>query len=218
MRTRREAPDARHFTDEDVLPAGADDRRDPALRRRLSPAALRTFFTVANAWQLSVREQRALLGGARTWRGGTASILAVAAVLSVSVKAWSSSGAAHLVAPKIRAHFARHLTEAQAKRDAPDVSLGAPPDESVIATLIDAAFWASLRREEGYVPRISLALVLHTGVGCVGLDEVALHRYDLDRRAARSGRKSRKPPDFAQPVGTDMRCASSVRDLTPSFA
>jgi hypothetical protein len=33
------------------------------------------------------------------------------------------------------------------------------PDVSVIEAVIDAAFWASLRREEGYVPRISLALV-----------------------------------------------------------
>jgi hypothetical protein len=35
-------------------------------------------------------EQRALLGGTTRWRWGTGSMLAVAAVLSVSVKAWSS--------------------------------------------------------------------------------------------------------------------------------
>lgn len=33
------------------------------------------------------------------------------------------------------------------------------PDATTLATLIDAAFWTSLRREEGYVPRISLAFV-----------------------------------------------------------
>jgi hypothetical protein len=33
------------------------------------------------------------------------------------------------------------------------------PDSATLAALIDAAFWTSLRREEGYVPRISLAFV-----------------------------------------------------------
>jgi len=36
-------------------------------------------------------EQRALLGGPTTWRWGTASMLVVAALLSLSVKAWSSA-------------------------------------------------------------------------------------------------------------------------------
>jgi hypothetical protein len=33
------------------------------------------------------------------------------------------------------------------------------PEEAAIEAMIDAAFWASLRREEGYVPKISLALL-----------------------------------------------------------
>ena len=37
-------------------------RSDPDVRRRLSGPALRTFFNIAGAWQLSVVEQRALLG------------------------------------------------------------------------------------------------------------------------------------------------------------
>ena len=37
-------------------------RSEPDLRRRLSGPALRTFFNIAAAWQLSVTEQRALLG------------------------------------------------------------------------------------------------------------------------------------------------------------
>src|SRR5215510_10714380 len=37
-------------------------RPDPAVRRRLSGPALRTFFRIAAAWTLSVDEQRALLG------------------------------------------------------------------------------------------------------------------------------------------------------------
>jgi hypothetical protein len=43
-------------------------------------------------------EQRALLGGAAPWRSGIGSMLAVAALLSVSVKAWSSPHAGVLVA------------------------------------------------------------------------------------------------------------------------
>lgn len=35
----------------------------------------------------------------------------------------------------------------------------APPSVEDIETVIDVAFWASLKREEGYVPKISLALV-----------------------------------------------------------
>jgi len=44
---------------ESIAPAG---RRDPRVRRRMSGPAMRTFFNVASAWQLSTEEQRALLG------------------------------------------------------------------------------------------------------------------------------------------------------------
>jgi len=40
----------------------ADQRRDPAVRRRLSSPAMRTFMNIAQAWGLSVEEQRGLLG------------------------------------------------------------------------------------------------------------------------------------------------------------
>src|SRR4051794_39424060 len=46
----------------DWLPMAADDRQDPAVRRRLSAPGLRAFFNIARAWQLSVTEERALLG------------------------------------------------------------------------------------------------------------------------------------------------------------
>jgi hypothetical protein len=46
----------------DWVPLPAGDREDPAVRRRLSPPALRAFFNIARAWQLSVTEERALLG------------------------------------------------------------------------------------------------------------------------------------------------------------
>jgi hypothetical protein len=42
--------------------AGVAARPEPEERRRLSGPALRTFFNIAAAWELSVNEQRALLG------------------------------------------------------------------------------------------------------------------------------------------------------------
>ena len=39
-----------------------DRRHDPAVRKRMSAPAVRTFFNIARAWSLSVAEQRALLG------------------------------------------------------------------------------------------------------------------------------------------------------------
>jgi len=56
----------------------------------------------------------------------------------------------------VRAHFERHIEEA---RSAGDQGLAVVPDERAIAAMIEAAFWASLRREEGYIPKISLAYV-----------------------------------------------------------
>jgi hypothetical protein len=63
--------------------------------------------------------------------------------------------AARLVADDVQAHFARHLAAARARED---VDLDAPPPLA-IASIIDAAFWASLRREEGRAPKISLAFL-----------------------------------------------------------
>jgi len=61
---------------------------------------------------------------------------------------------ARLVAPRIHTYFAGHLETARAIGQ----GVAAPePSERVIEAIIDAAFWASLRREEGYVPKISLA-------------------------------------------------------------
>jgi hypothetical protein len=62
--------------------------------------------------------------------------------------------AASRVAPAVHAHFAHHLDEARARGEAALASL---PTECEFATVLDAAFWASLRREEGYVPRLSIA-------------------------------------------------------------
>jgi hypothetical protein len=39
-----------------------EERRDPAVRRRLSAPALRAFFNITRAWQLGVTDERGLLG------------------------------------------------------------------------------------------------------------------------------------------------------------
>ena len=61
--------------------------------------------------------------------------------------------AARRFAARLEAHFAGHT----ASRTSP---AGVPlPDAGAIEALIDAGFWASLQREEGYAPEISLAFL-----------------------------------------------------------
>jgi len=63
--------------------------------------------------------------------------------------------AARAAAAKVHPHFAGHRFRSSAGAETP-----APvPELETIESMIDAAFWASLRREEGYVPTISLAFV-----------------------------------------------------------
>jgi hypothetical protein len=64
--------------------------------------------------------------------------------------------AARTAAARIRAHFERHLAASPPEEGE---RAAAAPDTAAIEAIIDAAFWASLRREEGYMPRISLAFV-----------------------------------------------------------
>jgi hypothetical protein len=62
--------------------------------------------------------------------------------------------AARSVAVTVQEHFARNLAGARTRGRE---DLAPEPDESVIEAMIDAGFWASLRREEGLAPKISLA-------------------------------------------------------------
>lgn len=64
--------------------------------------------------------------------------------------------AARRVSPRVLAYFERRAADF---RRGPAERLATAPDRATIEAIIDAAFWASLRREEGYVPRISLAYV-----------------------------------------------------------
>jgi hypothetical protein len=61
---------------------------------------------------------------------------------------------AHAAALKVLPHLARHLAAARLEERS-----GMLPETDTVASMIDAAFWASLRREEGYSPKISLAYV-----------------------------------------------------------
>ena len=63
--------------------------------------------------------------------------------------------AAQLAADRIHRHLATHPVPAQFSAE----HAATLPDSATLAALIDAAFWTSLRREEGYIPRISLAFV-----------------------------------------------------------
>jgi hypothetical protein len=64
--------------------------------------------------------------------------------------------AARTIAPKVRDHFVRHIAQARA-HGRTDVAV--EPDAEALEAVIDAAFWASLRREEGATPRVSLVLL-----------------------------------------------------------
>ena len=64
--------------------------------------------------------------------------------------------AARIVAPTLENHFAQHRAEAARLGGPP---LPPPPPAGLLEAIIDVAFWASLRREEGRPPRISLALL-----------------------------------------------------------
>src|SRR2546428_2061720 len=56
---------------------------------------------------------------------------------------------AHSVAHTVEQHFRRHIQRAGIKAEVPEAA--------AIERIINAAFWASLRREEGRAPTISLA-------------------------------------------------------------
>src|ERR1044072_7564246 len=67
--------------------------------------------------------------------------------------------AARAAAVPIAPHFARQPAAAEVAGPRAPV-----PDIPILEAFIDAAFWASLRREEGLAPRISLAFVAHEHV------------------------------------------------------
>src|ERR1700730_11707823 len=74
----------------------------------------------------------------------------------LSVSSEPTYQAARAVAATVEAHFAQHLAAA---RERGEQDLAPEPSAQTIEAIIDATFWASLRREEGQSPKISLAFV-----------------------------------------------------------
>jgi len=68
----------------------------------------------------------------------------------------STYQAARSVASLIAEHFSQELAAARSRGEDGDM---AEPQAAIIEALIDTAFWASLRREEGHSPKISLVLL-----------------------------------------------------------
>lgn len=68
----------------------------------------------------------------------------------------STYKAARSVAATVHSHFAQHLESARGRAE---IDLAPEPSAAIIETLIDIAFWTSLRREEGQSPKISLAFL-----------------------------------------------------------
>jgi Probable sensor domain DACNV len=64
--------------------------------------------------------------------------------------------AARIVSPRVHAYFSRQRADYRGDGNSRLASL---PDTAMIQAIVDAAFWASLRREEGYIPKISLAFL-----------------------------------------------------------
>jgi sensor domain DACNV-containing protein len=65
---------------------------------------------------------------------------------------------ARVVAPTVAEHLQLHRA-ALPPHDPLRPPLELLPDARAIELIVDAAFWASLRREEGYIPKISLAFL-----------------------------------------------------------
>ncbi len=89
---------------------------------------------------------------------------------------------ARAAALRVQAHFAHHRSLLQGEsreQSAP------PPAVEAIEPIIDVAFWASLRREEGITPKISLALVPpeHAGQPLLFAHPLALDPAALARLA-----------------------------------
>ena len=90
--------------------------------------------------------------------------------------------AARVVAPTVAEHLAAHL---HAARQRGSQQFAPQPDTDVIEALIDAAFWASLQREEGRAPKISLAYLPPEAAGhaMVFARPLSLNARDLSKLA-----------------------------------
>jgi len=76
---------------------------------------------------------------------------------------------ARAVADTVAEHYHRHIAQASAR--GASTTMAEPPDAGTIERIINAAFWASLRREEGRAPTISLAYLPREAAGAALLVE-----------------------------------------------
>ncbi|MBA9076036.1 MULTISPECIES: putative sensor domain DACNV-containing protein [Rufibacter] len=91
-----------------------------------------------------------------------------------SMQQESTYQAARAVAKAVESHFAQH--RAEARQNGPEAALAPAPPAHVIEAILDAAFWASLRKEEGQSPKISLA---YLSPEMAGKPLVFEHRFPL---------------------------------------
>src|SRR5580704_16165276 len=86
---------------------------------------------------------------------------------------------ARLAADRIQSYLATQSA-------VPGAHAATVPDSAALAALIDAAFWTSLRREEGYIPRVSLAFVASEQVddALTFATSLSLAAKDLSKLAA----------------------------------
>ena len=94
----------------------------------------------------------------------------------------SAYQAAATVAPAIEAHFKKLLQSAAQQGE---TNLAPAPSLKMISSVIDVAFWASLRREEGRSPKISLAYLPPAAAGqpLVFEEPIVLTPYILTKLA-----------------------------------
>ena len=90
------------------------------------------------------------------------------------------------------------------------------PDPAALAVMIDAAFWTSLRREEGYIPRISFAFVAPGQVddALTFANAFSLEPKDLTKLAAAVERAGLHLGVW--PQGDELRVWGITRNL-PAF-
>jgi Probable sensor domain DACNV len=121
-------------------------------------------------------------------------------------------GAAQLAATRIHRHLAAHSVPAQSSAE----HAATLPDPATLAALIDAAFWTSLRREEGYIPRISLAFVAPgQAKGAVAFaTSLSLEPKDLTKLAAAVERSGLHLGVW--PQKDELRAWGITRNLPPS--
>ena len=79
--------------------------------------------------------------------------------------------AARETAERVRPHFLRH---AAAIRAGGEIHADTLPDLETTESIMDAAFWASLRKHEGHAPQISLAFVPREHAGSALVFETAM--------------------------------------------